>query len=193
MLFLRRLVLTVIACFIVCGDAAYAENPQPDRNAIEVVMLFEKGCLPYVGNPAGLRSWAKAVRMELAPSSFARAILSGGAKGVVFNASSTAGRRALVSLSKGDCEVAASARNQPAIQNLLVASLLRLGAVVKPVGYMKHPDTPKGIVFLQLYHVDYKIHHWAITVITNPPWNSPSTGPEIQLWAVNLKSNHKVQ
>jgi hypothetical protein len=70
--------------------------------ADELSALFLRSCLPYAGDPAALRQWAKSLKLpEL--SDPARAAFLAGAPGKVFDASNAAGKFALLSSDDGIC------------------------------------------------------------------------------------------
>lgn len=91
---------------------------QPATTASELATLFLRGCLPFAGNPGGLRDWAMTQRLAIIPEP-ARSTFLNGAPGLVFDASTSVGKFVLVSSDDGLCSsVAASAQGGPVVTAL---------------------------------------------------------------------------
>jgi hypothetical protein len=70
----------------------------------DLAALFLRSCMVYAGAPAALRQWAAQMKLPEIPDP-ARAAFLNGAPGKVFDASSDAGKFALLSSDDGICAV----------------------------------------------------------------------------------------
>jgi hypothetical protein len=90
-------------------------SAQPAQQATGLLI---QGCLPFVGHPAALRSWATRAALPPVPEQ-ARLTFLHGAPGQVFDATTPDGKLVLVSSDDGLCSVVADKLvRQPAIDAL---------------------------------------------------------------------------
>ena len=88
--------------------------------------LFVQGCLPFAGNPAALRDWAK--QADLQPvADQARAAFLHGAPGQVFDASVAGAKLALISSDDGICSAVTDQATTNQVSDALEAGLTRAG------------------------------------------------------------------
>lgn len=122
-----RLLAGTLAGAVVLAGALRAVPAQGQPVAAELAALFLRGCLPYAGNPARLRDWAIAQRLAIVPDP-ARSMFLNGASGLVFDASTPAGKFVLVSGDDGLCScIAPSARSD--LVNAALEDNLRMGGL----------------------------------------------------------------
>jgi hypothetical protein len=80
--------------------------------------LFMQSCLPYAGDPAGLRAWASRIGLPKVPDAARDAFLHG-VPGQAFDATSDAGKFVVLSSDDGICSIVTDqAAQQPAIDGL---------------------------------------------------------------------------
>ena len=96
------------------------------NTATDLAGLFVQGCLPFVGDPAGLRSWARGQHLPEAPEPAREAFLHG-APGTVFDASTTQDKLVLVSSDDGICSAVTNHGIGSTVASTLEADLQRLG------------------------------------------------------------------
>jgi len=107
-----------LALAALLGLAPSPAQAQTPNSATELATLFLRGCLPFAGNPGRLRGWATEQRLAIVPEP-ARSSFLNGAPGLVFDASTPAGKFVLVSADDGLCSsVAASAQGGPVVTAL---------------------------------------------------------------------------
>ena len=100
--------------------------------ADELVGLFIQGCLPFAGNAAALRNWAKRTGIPAVPEQ-ARAAFLHGAPGQAFDASAAEAKLVLVSSDDGLCSVVTDRATGPAINNALETGFRQAGLVFRLV------------------------------------------------------------
>jgi hypothetical protein len=102
----------LLAALLIAPAAARADT------AHELAGLFMQSCMPYAGDPTGLRAWAQKTGLRPVPEQ-ARAAFLHGAPGQVFDASDPDGKFVLVSSDDGICSaVTNQATQQPVIDAL---------------------------------------------------------------------------
>ena len=99
---------------------------QPVTAATELVGLFMQGCLPFAGDASGLRGWATGVPLPILPEP-ARSAFLNGAPGIVFDASTGAGKFVLASSDDGLCSCVTNAALGQAVWAALEAALPQAG------------------------------------------------------------------
>jgi hypothetical protein len=95
--------------------------------ATEIAGLFMQACLPYAGDPEGLRAWAGKIGLPHAVEQ-ARSAFLHGAAGQVFDASDPDGKFVLVSSDDGLCSAVTDQVTEQAAINALESDL-RTGGV----------------------------------------------------------------
>lgn len=103
---------------------------QPSEAARHLAGLFVQGCLPFTGNPAALRSWAERGKLSQVPEQ-ARAAFLNGAPGIVFDASTDAGKFVLVSSDDGLCSSVTDKAADQDVVDALEATLREVGVVFR--------------------------------------------------------------
>ena len=92
--------------------------------------LFVQGCLPFAGNPAALRDWAKQAGLQPVADQ-ARAAFLHGAPGQVFDASVAGTKLALISSDDGICSAVTDQATTNQVSDALEAGLTRAGLVFR--------------------------------------------------------------
>lgn len=183
-----RTVVSALAVFLLSGCASQpgtpvetvvARVPTPDLDAPQTVALFERSCLRFTGNTAGLRDWIGSYQLPRVPVAQANAFLNGRA-GQVFSASNAAGMRALVSHDNGTCHVIAMASDPSVAGEILLANLRRAGAAVTPVLERAKPD---GSSLQQMYRASLGSKRWLLSITAKPHSDAPNIAPELTLMA----------
>jgi hypothetical protein len=113
------LLLLLVAGFLL-PVAARAGAPE------ELVGLFIQGCLPFVGNPPGLREWAIRAGLHPVPEQVLAAFLHG-APGQAFDASAAEAKLVLVSSDDGICSAVTNQATQQAVGDALEAGFRQAG------------------------------------------------------------------
>lgn len=90
--------------------------------AEELAALFLTGCVPFAGNAPRLRDWAIGQRLPVVPEPARSAFLLG-APGLVFDATTAAGKFVLVSADDGLCSAVAAMARGPATVRALEAGM----------------------------------------------------------------------
>ena len=123
----------VLARVLVIGLMVLAPIPSarsastgPSETARQLAGLFMQGCLPFAGNPTALRAWAAAGKLTQVPEQ-ARAAFLNGAPGVVFDASTEAGKFVLVSSDDGLCSSITDRAGGKDVADALEANLREAG------------------------------------------------------------------
>jgi hypothetical protein len=111
---------TLLAALLLVPGVARAGTPE------ELVGLFIQGCLPFVGDAAGLRQWAGQTGLSPVPEQ-ARAAFLHGAPGQVFNGSVAGVKLALVSSDDGICSAVTDQATQQAVSDALEAGFRQAG------------------------------------------------------------------
>ncbi len=108
--------------------AAGVLAPLPARasDPAQLVGLFIQGCLPFAGNPAALRAWAKQAGLPPVPRQAGAAFLHG-APGQVFDGSAVDAKLVLVSSDDGLCSAATDQATQQAVVAALQAGFAKAG------------------------------------------------------------------
>jgi hypothetical protein len=94
--------------------------------AEQLVGLFVQGCLPFVGNPAALRAWARRTGLPAVPDQ-ARVAFLHGAPGRVFDGTAAGAKLVLVSSDDGLCSIATDHVTRQAVDDALEAGLRQAG------------------------------------------------------------------
>ena len=105
---------------LLAPDVARADAPQ------QLVGLFVQGCMPFVGNAAGLRAWAARTGLPSVPDPARSAFLQG-APGQVFDGSNPEGKFVLVSSDDGLCSVVTDKAASHPVTEALEAGLRQAG------------------------------------------------------------------
>ena len=103
-----------------------AANAGPSETARQLAGLFMQGCRPFAGNPTALRAWAEARKPTPVPEQ-ARVAFLNGAPGVVFDASTEAGKFVLVSSDDGLCSSITDRAMGKDVEDALEATLREAG------------------------------------------------------------------
>lgn len=105
--------VVVIAEFASLATSACAQEQQA-ATAKQVAGLFMQSCVQFAGDKKGLREWAKKNSLRELPTDVQEYFLYG-LPGVVFDASTKAGKFVLVSEDGGSCSVIAEMASGPAV------------------------------------------------------------------------------
>jgi hypothetical protein len=138
---------------------------QNDAGGMQTVAVFEKACLDHIGDAAGLRELAGSEKLPLAPPQFAAQMLRG-QPGQVFNVSTPAAKRALVSFDNGMCAVNSFGGDTQAIELLILDDLERAGAVTETSKSGKSAD---GIALIHMYQFGLQGQHPIVTFVDLVP------------------------
>lgn len=102
--------------------------------APELVGLFIQGCLPFTGDPAGLRAWAGKNGVPPVPvPEQARAAFLHGTPGQVFDGSAAEGKLVLVSADDGICSAVTDQAASGAVSDALEAGFRQAGITFRLV------------------------------------------------------------
>ena len=101
--------------------------PPSQREAIDLVGLFDRVCLPFAGDVARARQAAQGLRPLRATHLLVR-------PGRVFDASTAAGHMALLSFDDGTCGAVADDADAGSLLGELASQMKRRGVTVLPVG-----------------------------------------------------------
>jgi hypothetical protein len=110
----------LLASSLVAPTAAHAGAPE------ELVGLFIQGCLPFAGNAAALRDWARKIGLQPVPEQ-ARAAFLHGAPGQAFDGSEAGVKLVLVSSDDGLCSAATDQATEQAVNDALEAGFRQAG------------------------------------------------------------------
>ncbi len=122
-----RLFLAVLLAVLAAAPARAANDA-----AEQLVGLFLQGCLPFAGDPGGLRKWASQVKLPVVPDP-GRAIFLNGAPGQVFDATNASGKFVVVSSDDGLCSCVAEAVTGERLTAALEATLRQAGVAYRKV------------------------------------------------------------
>ncbi len=123
-----------LATAVAAGLLLATPSAQAQSTAVELAALFLRGCVPFAGSPGQLRDWAIGQRLAILPDP-ARTVFLNGGPGLVFDASTQAGKFVLVSSDDGLCscitQSAASGPVNTALEDGLRAGGLRFVLVTE--------------------------------------------------------------
>ncbi|MEJ0019164.1 MAG: hypothetical protein WDN25_21955 [Acetobacteraceae bacterium] len=98
--------ISALAGIAILGAAARADDAQTVAAAKQVAGLFMQSCIQFAGDKKGLRDWAKKTGLKELPADVQEHFLYG-LPGVVFDASTRAGKFVLISEEGGSCSALA--------------------------------------------------------------------------------------
>ncbi len=98
----------------------------------ELVGLFIQGCMPFVGNPPALRTWAKRVGLPAVPEQARLAFLHG-VPGQVFDATADGAKLVLVSSDDGLCSAVTNQATERQVSDALEAGFHKAGLAYRLV------------------------------------------------------------
>ncbi len=157
----RRLAPGLAAAgLLLAVPAARADSPSE-----HLVGLFVQGCLPFVGDVAGLRAWAAAQRLPILPEAGRKAFLQD-QPGVVFDATDAGGKLVLISGSDGNCDAVAD-RADAALARQLEQVLGRLGVTLTVAA--ERDDPQEKALHYREYVARKGERGWRIVVSTGKP------------------------
>ncbi len=172
-----RLGVTLALAFLV-GFVATTVRAQTTSDLVQIIGLFEGGCMRFTGNPAGLRNWAASRGLQPVPAPEASAFLGGFGAGRVFAASTASGRHAIVSYDDGLCQVVAPSANPVALQMRLRSRLNQQGIAVTPAsGGVRGAQGAMQLSF----HAWCGRRRWLIGIVSRPLARG---APELHLFAM---------
>jgi hypothetical protein len=116
----------LLAACLLAPAAAHAGAPE------ELVGLFIQGCLPFAGDAAALRAWAKDTGLPPVPEQ-ARAAFLHGAPGLAFDGSTAEVKLALVSSDDGICSAVTDQAMPQAVADALEAGFRQAGLAFRLV------------------------------------------------------------
>jgi hypothetical protein len=118
-----RATLALLGCIVAASlPAQAAEPPSPDQLA----GLFVQGCLPFAGNPAGLRAWAAGKNLPALPERVVQTFLHG-APGQGYDASAPGTKLVLMSSDDGLCSAITDKAASADVAAALESGLKRAG------------------------------------------------------------------
>jgi hypothetical protein len=162
--------------------AVIAHLQATDPGALQTVALFEHGCFPYIGDADRLRVQAALLGAQPAPAAMVPQFLHGHA-GMVFNASSPAGKRVLISFDNGMCGVTAPTDDGEAIEVVILHDIIHIGGVPKQVFVKKNGDQGTKVVsFTFFLHGAYPI----VTFMSFTPPAGSTVPKQISIAGGNL-------
>ncbi len=156
---LRRLASGVGTVLLLAAPA------RADSPGDHLVGLFVQGCLPFVGNVAGLRDWAARLHLPVLPEAGRRAFLQD-QPGVVFDATDPGGKLVLISAADGNCDAVAD-KADPALAHELEHALARLGVSLTVSADRDDPEE-KALHYRE-YIARKGDRSWRIVVSTGKP------------------------
>ncbi|HEY0185649.1 MAG TPA: hypothetical protein VGC09_22840 [Rhodopila sp.] len=106
--------------------ASHAAAPE------QLVGLFIQGCLPFAGDAAALRDWAKRAGLPPLPEQ-ARSAFLRGAPGQAFDASAADAKLVLISSDDGICSAATDQATEQAVTDALEAGFRQAGLAFRLV------------------------------------------------------------
>jgi hypothetical protein len=140
-----------------------AAQPSASDAAAQLAGLFMQSCLPYAGNPAALRAWARRTGLPTLPDP-ARAAFLHGAPGMVFDASTGGGKYVLASSDDGICSAITDAATDAAVVAALEDDLHRIGVAFRRV--IERDDKQVGAVHYREYLAAKDGRGWRILAAT---------------------------
>lgn len=131
--------------------------------ADELVGLFIQGCLPFAGNAAALRNWAKRTGIPAVPEQ-ARAAFLHGAPGQAFDASAAEAKLVLVSSDDGICSVVTDRATRQSVTRALEAGFHQAGLGFRLV--IERDDPSVGAIHDREYLVAKDGRGWRVLAAT---------------------------
>jgi hypothetical protein len=117
---------SVLLAASLCGPGLLAPAAAQAGAPEELAGLFIQGCLPFAGDAAALRDWARRTGLPPAPEQ-ARAAFLHGAPGQVFDGSAAEAKLALVSSDDGLCSAVTDRVTQQEVADALEAGMRQAG------------------------------------------------------------------
>jgi hypothetical protein len=108
------------AALLLAAAPAGADTPGQ-----HLIGLFVQGCMPFLGDAAGLHAWAAKLRLPVLPPQVGQAFLQG-QPGTAFDATDASGKLVLISDDDGTCGAVAE-RPDPSLAPELEQTFRRLG------------------------------------------------------------------
>ena len=142
---------------------AVVDGGAPDDPAAQAAGLFMQSCVRFAANTKGLRQWAEHRHLRRVPPPHDEELLAG-LPGVVFDATTTAGRLELVSEDSGSCSVVAEQAKGAAVLHRLDADLRAAGVVFKVT--QDGPDAQEKDLHNRAYDAKLDGKHWQMLVST---------------------------
>jgi len=106
--------LMAVAGLALLTASAHAQEQQAAAAAKQAAGLFMQSCIQFAGDKKGLRDWARKNSLKELPTDVQEHFLYG-LPGVVFDASTRAGKFVLLSEDRGSCSVIAEMASGPAV------------------------------------------------------------------------------
>jgi hypothetical protein len=118
---------------------APAHAADNDDAAHQLAGLFMQSCLPFAGDAAGLRDWAKRSGLPAVAEPGRTAFLHA-VPGVVFDASNKTGKFVVVSPDAGSCSALTDTADAPALIGALETDLSRAGMQFRLLNEREDPQ-----------------------------------------------------
>jgi hypothetical protein len=147
----------LLAVSLLAPVAAHAGAPE------ELVGLFVQGCLPFAGDAAALRDWAKRTGLQPVPEQARTAFLNG-APGQAFDGSTAEVKLALVSSDDGLCSAVTDKATQQTVTDALEAGLRQAGLAFRMV--IEREDAHVGDIHNREYLATRDKRGWRILAAT---------------------------
>jgi hypothetical protein len=155
--------------WLLAAGGPAAADPVADR----AVVLFQQACLPYAGNSVGLREWAGQHHLPEFPDWITENLAMRRAA-VGYNASTAAGKLALLSVDDGDCEVIADHGDAAAVEGALSEAMA--GAGVTLAVWKDRSNAARGIT-QRIYRARAGAKSWLLSVTSSPSAADQAAGP----------------
>ena len=147
----------LLAATLLATTDAYAGSAE------QLVGLFIQGCVPFAGNPSGLREWARRTGLPPVPEQASKAFLHG-APGQAFDGSATATKLVLVSSDDGICSAATNQAVQQQVAEALQAGFRQAGLAFRLV--IERDDAHIPLIHDREYLAARDKRAWRILVAT---------------------------
>jgi hypothetical protein len=120
----------ILATLAIPPAPAFAATPDATGPAPQLAGLFVQSCLPYAGDPAGLRAWAAKTGLPTVPETASKIFLHG-APGTVFDASLPPEKFVVISSDDGLCATVTNQAEGDAVVTALEGDLKFAGVAFR--------------------------------------------------------------
>jgi hypothetical protein len=152
-----------LACTLAPLALAALALPARADPAADLAGLFMQSCMPYAGDPAGLRSWAAKIGLPKVPDP-ARGAFLHGVPGLVFDASVPPEKYVVVSSDDGLCSAVTNHAQGAAVVAALEADLQTAGVAFRLA--IERDDKQVQQIHDREYLATKNGHGWRILVAT---------------------------
>ncbi len=145
------------------GRNPAGRDPVARDPAAQAAGLFMQSCVRYAAHPHGLRQWAAGHHLRQVPAPYANSFLYGLA-GIVYDASTRAGKLVLVSQDSGSCSVVADHARGAALLHRLDTDLKSAGITYTITA--DGPDPQEKSLHNRAYDAAFGTRRWLMLVST---------------------------